>query len=407
MSPPRIIALDNPIRDYAWGSATHIPQLLGIPATGRPAAELWIGAHPDSPSRWADPTEPIEDAGVGLDALIAAAPAELLGPQVLERFGARLPFLVKVLAADRALSMQVHPDLVQARAGYAAEQQAGLAPDSPERNYSDPNHKPELAYALTDFDAFCGFRPVAQTAQFLDALAVAELAHYRELLLAEGGLRATFTCLLTLRGDVRDALVAATLAGCRRLAAEDGRWAAPARAVLLAGADFPGDVGAVLALLLNYVRLAPGEAIFLGAGNVHAYLRGACVEVLANSDNVLRCGLTGKHVDVPELLRIADFSPLPEPRWQPATDRPTTFELPVPDFTLTVTMAGVPLELAGRRPHLVLGGERRTVLRHGDELVELAPWHAAFVAAGPGGSSVRAEGRAFVVSTAAEAGAVS
>ncbi|MDQ2959406.1 MAG: mannose-6-phosphate isomerase, class I, partial [Actinomycetota bacterium] len=243
--PARVIALDNPIRHYAWGSAEHIPRLLGIEPTGRPAAELWVGAHPDSPSRWiGSPDRP------GLDALIEAAPEQLLGPAVIEQFGPRLPFLLKVLAADRALSLQVHPNLAQAQAGYRAEQAAGVPLDSAERNYSDPNHKPELAYALTDFDAFCGFRPVERTAEFLRALEVAELQPYQALLTGADGLRACFTTLLTLPGAVRDRLIVATLDGCRRLAAEGGEWAGAAAASVLAGEDFPGDVGPVLALLL-------------------------------------------------------------------------------------------------------------------------------------------------------------
>jgi mannose-6-phosphate isomerase len=409
MTEPRIIELDNPIRDYAWGSPTEIPRLLGIPATGRPAAELWVGAHPDSPSRSiSHPDQP------GLDALIQADPAGLLGPAVAAEFGPRLPFLLKVLAAERALSMQVHPNLAQARAGYQAEQAAGVPAGSPERNYSDANHKPELAYAISTFDAFCGFRPVARTVELLDALQVQQLRAYRELLAGPDGLRATFSALLTVRGTALAELVSASLAGCRRLASADGEWAGPAAASVLAGEDFPGDIGPVLALLLNFVRLAPGEAIFLGAGTVHAYLRGVCLEVLANSDNVLRCGLTGKHVDVEELIRIADFSPLAEPRWPAIGDQ---FRVPVPDFVLTVRqLAGErpgqfeqagqsgPAELADTGPHLVLAGEQPVTVTSGSASRSLRPWHAAFVAAGRPAARLAGTGRAFVVSTGVSTG---
>jgi mannose-6-phosphate isomerase len=385
-SVPQVIELDNPVREYAWGSYGHIPRLLGHPPTGRPVAELWIGAHPDSPSQWAD---------IGLDVLIAAAPERLLGTAAVQRFGPRLPFLMKLLAAERPLSLQVHPNQAQAQAGFQAEQDAGVALDSIERSYSDPYAKPELAYALTDFEAFCGFRPVAATAEYLDALGVPELAHYRELLIGEGGLRATFTTLLTLRGEARELVVAATLAGCRRLTS--GPWAAAARASVMAGEAYEGDIGPVLALLLNHVRLAPGEAIFLGAGNVHSYLHGLCVEVLANSDNVLRCGLTAKHVDVPELLRIADFEPLAEPRWRPAAGV-ASFRPPVPDFRLDVLQLGDGAgELTGDRPWLVLAGARPVRLAD----VVLAPWHAAFVGAG-GATSVTGADRAFAVTAGEE-----
>ncbi|HTZ44039.1 MAG TPA: mannose-6-phosphate isomerase, class I, partial [Jatrophihabitans sp.] len=322
-----------------------------------------------------------------------------LGAGTASRFGGRLPFLLKVLAADRALSIQVHPTREQAEAGFAAELAAGVAPESPERNYRDANHKPEMAYALTEFDAFCGFRPVADTARLFQALDVPELLAYRELLLSEGGLRTVFTTMLTLQGAARRQLIDRTVAGCRRLAATAGDWSAVAAASVLAAEDYPDDIGPVLALLLNYVRLAPGEAIFLGAGNVHAYLRGVCVELLANSDNVLRCGLTGKHVDVPELLRIADFTATPQPRREPSCSDGTrvAFRLPVPDFALAVCQGGA--ELPGDRPHLVLAGERPvTVTEPGGTAAELAPWHAAFVAAGPGACSVRSAGRSFLAS---------
>lgn len=391
MTLPRIIELDNPIRDYAWGSPTAIPQLLGTEPDGRPAAELWVGAHPDSPSRWAaGPGAP------GLDALITEQPEELLGRSAVARFGPRLPFLLKLLAADRALSLQVHPTQDQARAGHAAERAAGA-----QRNYTDPNHKPELAYAISDFQAFCGFRPVPDTLRLLDALAVAGLAPYRQLLAGPDGLRAAFTALLELIGADRDQLLAETLAGCRRLTG-DPDWKPVAEAVLLAATDHPGDFGPVLALLLNYVRLAPGEAIFLAAGNLHAYLRGTCVEVLASSDNVLRGGLTPKHVDVAELVRIADFSPLAEPRWQPdrSVDGLVRFRVPVPDFELAVlALSGQPRPLTGAGPYLLLAGEQPMTVDAGAAVI-VRPWHAVFLAAtGPDDrpATLTGTGRAFAV----------
>ncbi len=394
---PRLIPLDNAIREYAWGSVEAIPRLLGIEPTGRPAAELWIGAHPDEPSRWAGhPDRP------ALDELIDAAPEQWLGAAGIRKFGPRLPFLLKVLAADKALSMQVHPTLGQARAGFEAEEADGVPRDSAGRNYSDPNHKPELAYALTEFETFCGFRPVPDTLAYLDALAVPELAHYRCLLAGKDGLRATFTTILTLRGPAREQLICQTLAGCRRLMAEDGRWAGAARASVLAGADFPGDIGAVLALLLNYVRLAPGEAIYLGAGNVHAYLRGMCIEIMANSDNILRCGLTPKHVDVPELLRIADFTSLAEPRWQPAEPvaGQRVLQVPEPDFRLSVLELGAgDVELSGDRPHLVLSTESPVTLCCGPQVKTVRGWNSVFLAPGEQSCTVSGVGTVFVAST--------
>jgi mannose-6-phosphate isomerase len=395
---PRLIGLHNAIREYAWGSVRAIPDLLGREPTGRPAAELWMGAHPDEPSRWAEhPDRP------ALDELIAQDPRRWLGEANLAAFGPRLPFLMKVLAAERALSMQVHPSRAQAEAGFAAEEAGGARRGSAGRNYCDANHKPELAYALTEFEAFCGFRPVPATVGLLEALAVPELAGYLPLLAGQDGLRATFTTLLSLSGQARERLVEATVAGCRRLAAQDSPWAAAARASVLAAEDFPGDVGAVLALLLNYVRLAPGEAIYLGAGTVHAYLRGMCIEILANSDNVLRCGLTPKHVDIPDLLRVADFSTLAEPRWQPS--RPAEgrriFEVPVPDFRLSVLelAAGAVCLQPADGPHLVLSGDGPVTVECGPECRTISRWESVYVAPGEPACTLSGSGQVFIAGT--------
>ena len=355
---PRILRLESTVRRYAWGSPTAIPELLGVPPTGEPAAELWMGAHPSDPSRWAG-----HPAGPGLDALIAADPVWMLGAESVRRFGPSLPFLLKVLAADRCLSLQVHPDAEQARNGFADEERRGIAPDDPARNYVDASHKPELLCALTEMRALCGFRPAELTVQLFGALisaGVTELTAYRDEL--EGapntdGLRAVFTGLLGLSGPGRAALVDAVVAGCRTLVAASGPWTLAAESTLIAATDFPGDIGAVIALLLNSVSLRPGEAIYLGAGNVHAYLRGTGVEILANSDNVLRCGLTPKHIDIPELIRITDFAPMPQPEWPAASPRPgiRDFAVPVPDFRLrrVDAVAGdIPLEPG--RAYLVL-----------------------------------------------------
>jgi mannose-6-phosphate isomerase len=395
---PRLLRLHNAIREYAWGSVEAIPRLLGVEPTGRPAAELWMGAHPDEPSRWADhPDRP------ALDELIAAAPRRWLGEANLAAFGPRLPFLMKVLAADRALSMQVHPSQAQAEAGFAAEEATGAPRGSAGRNYCDPHHKPELAYALTEFDAFSGFRPVPATLELLEALAVPELAGYLPLLAGRDGLRATFTTLLSLSGQARERLVEATVAGCRRLAEQGSPWAGAARASAVAAQDFPGDIGAVLALLLNYVRLAPGEAIYLGSGTVHAYLRGVCIEILANSDNVLRCGLTPKHVDIPELLRVADFASLDEPRWQPSrpAEGQRVFTLPVPDFRLSVLDLSVEAVrlLPADGPHLVLSGDGPVTLDCGPERRTIRRWESVYLAPGETACTVSGSGQVFVAST--------
>lgn len=400
---PGVLALDGVVRNYAWGSPTLIPQLRGDQPDGRPVAELWFGAHADDPAH-------VVTQGVTLDTLIAADPKSVLGMQVAEQFGDRLPFLVKLLAAERALSIQVHPDLAQARRGFAAEDDRRIARDAPERNYRDANHKPELLCALTPFDALCGFRPVTQTLQLLDAVACPELEPVSAALRADD-LRGGFDWLL--RAPEPDRIARSVAAHMGRLA-DDPRWAGAARSVALIVTDFPDDIGVALSLLLNDVRLEPGEAIYLGAGNVHCYLRGMGVEVMANSDNVLRCGLTPKHVDVDELMRITDFTALREPRLRPAWQDAmgADFEVPVPDFRLSV------VDLDGYRkpgsdhgscaagdaelPYLVLCTSGQVEVTVGRDVLSLTPGGAAFVPARTSVFTLRGTGRTFLATAGAE-----
>jgi mannose-6-phosphate isomerase len=290
-----------------------IPDLLGheVPSP-HPQAEMWLGAHP------ADSSHLIHaDGGKTslLDAL-GADPKYLLGPKRSERWDSTLPFLLKVLAADEPLSLQAHPSIEQARAGFAREDAAGIARDASNRNYKDANHKPELICALTELDALVGFRDPAATVRLLRALEVPELAGHAELLAAQpdaDGLRALFTTWITLPQAMLDTLVPALQEGCVGLAGDDGEFSTEARTVLELSERYPGDAGVLAALLLNRVTIDPGEALYLPAGNLHAYLSGAGIEIMANSDNVLRGGLTPKHVDVPELLRVLDFHSTPPP----------------------------------------------------------------------------------------------
>ena len=322
--------LDNPIRDYSWGSASDLPDFLGLPPDGGPQAELWMGAHPSAPSR-------VLRGGMAwpLPELIAEDPAGELGPVVLQRYGARLPFLFKVLAAAEPLSLQVHPDKRHAEAAHAAEVSSGAA----ERDYPDDNHKPELLCALRDgFEALCGFRPVPDTVALLDDLAAPELAAYRRLLAASpgaDGLRALVTEILTMRDD-HTAVIAAVRDGCARLAAGDGRWAAACAAYAGLAAAYPRDPGVLVALLLNHAVLAEGDALFVAAGVAHCYLHGFAAELMASSDNVLRAGLTGKRVNVPELLQVLDFRPSPLHVLRPQRDgSEETYPVPVDDFRLS------------------------------------------------------------------------
>ncbi|GAA4794575.1 mannose-6-phosphate isomerase, class I [Actinomycetospora chlora] len=301
--------LRGSVRTYAWGSRTHLAELLGeeVPSP-HPQAELWLGAHRDEPSRLNG-----TDAGDRtLADVLAADPTGSLGPARRQRWSDRLPYLLKVLAADEPLSLQAHPSAEQAAAGYAREEAAGVPRTAAERNYPDPLPKPELLCALTEFHALAGFRDAAQTVRLLRALDVRALDHHTELLAAQpdaDGLRALFTTWITLPQRAVDELVPALLDGCVALVRAHGEFTTEARTLLDLGERYPGDAGVLAALLLNRVVLAPGQCLYQPAGSPHAYLAGAGVELMANSDNVLRCGLTPKHVDVPELLRVLDFAP--------------------------------------------------------------------------------------------------
>jgi mannose-6-phosphate isomerase len=331
--------LRGAIRTYAWGSRTAIAEFTGrsIPAA-HPEAELWFGAHPADPA-W------LETAG-GEKSLLEALvddPEGQLGAVTRARFGDVLPFLVKVLAADEPLSLQAHPSAEQAAEGYLREERLGIPLSSPMRNYRDTRHKPELLVALQPFEALAGFRPVARSIELLKALAVSDLEPYIALLNDQSdadGLRALFTTWITAPQPDIDVLVPAVLDGAiHYLSSGTTEFAAETKTVLELGERYPGDAGVLAALLLNRISLAPGEAIFVAAGNLHAYLRGIAVEVMANSDNVLRGGLTPKHVDVPELLRVLDFTPTPAEQLRPPTHRDglgLVYDTPTEEFAVSV-----------------------------------------------------------------------
>jgi mannose-6-phosphate isomerase len=303
--------LEPMVQPYAWGSRTAIARLQGRPGpTAGPEAELWMGAHPSAPSG-------VDRAGVRttLDAVIAADPLDELGAASVALFGDRLPFLLKVLAAEKALSIQVHPSREQAEAGFRAENERGLPPGDKARNYVDDWPKPELLCALTPFEVLAGMRTAGDAARLLRALGVVELAAVTAMLesaaagpeaLASEVLTAALGLVLTWPAVDRAALIDSVVAACGRLAAETGPYAAACKAAVRLAAEHPGDLGIVASLLLRHAELRPGQGVFLPANGLHSYLHGTGIEVLANSDNVVRAGLTGKHIDVPELLKLTD-----------------------------------------------------------------------------------------------------
>ncbi len=300
--------LRNAVRPYAWGSRTTIPELLGRPVPApHPEAELWMGAHPGDPSRVVseDGTER------SLLELVESDPVGQLGEECAGRWGGRLPFLLKILAVEEPLSMQAHPSAEQAAEGWAREEAAGIPRDAPNRNYPDPTAKPELVCALTEFHALAGFRDPRRTVRLLRAIDTPGLTRYTELLAAQpdpAGLRALFTTLITMPQPTLDQLLPEVLDACVRHVKDHGEFDTECRTVLELGEAHPHDAGVLAALLLNRLTLHAGEALYLPAGNLHLYLHGTAVEILANSDNILRGGLTPKHVDVPELLRVVDFA---------------------------------------------------------------------------------------------------
>ena len=390
-----MIRLINPTQHYAWGSTTAIPDLLGLPTTAEPVAESWMGAHPSAPSRVTT-----ADGETGLDRLIAADAEVLLGSDVVARFGPALPYLLKIIAADSPLSLQVHPDLEQARRGYAAEEAAGIPVDAPHRNYRDRNHKPELVYALTPFEALCGFRAPRRVAELLRGLDAPLAKQLDGLLTAQPsyeGIRAAFTQLLEpATRPTPDEVVEVAEACAARLDVGSPSPRADRTVVLLASA-YPGDPGVVTSLLLNPVTLQPGDAMFVPAGGVHAYLHGMAVEIMASSDNVLRAGLTPKHVDVDELLRNVDYVAAPPIRIAPEVFHGATrvFYAPVDDFELSVTTVDDDLvhPLPGRGPRILLclGGEL-TVASSGDGNITLCKGESLFAPASDGELTARGHG---------------
>jgi mannose-6-phosphate isomerase len=318
-----VYKLHNQVKHYEWGSADFIPRLTGIESDGSPCAELWMGSRPGSSSRINLP-----DGEIGLDECIARDACRYLGPHIAERYGT-LPFLFKVLAVEKPLSIQAHPNPDQARAGFDRENRAGLAPDAPNRNYRDSNHKPEILCALsygaglsygtglpceqgTPFIGMCGFRDPSAIRRLLgdfgSALAaegLAPLLQALEMPDPAGALRHFLQALFDLSPPVRRTLTEYILASPHAGHDTHDEWELMRQFARL----YPEDPAILAPLYLNVFRLEPGEAIFLKAGVLHAYVHGCGVELMADSDNVLRGGLTAKHIDVPELLRILDFTP--------------------------------------------------------------------------------------------------
>lgn len=354
-----LVFIQNSPRAYAWGSTEALPAVLRQEPTGEPQAELWLGDHAGGPAQ-------VSRGGSQPITLIDLINED---PNAYGVDGGQLPFLLKVLGIGSPLSIQVHPARDAAVAGFAREEAAGVPLDAPERNYRDRNHKPELLVALTPVRALSGFRPVEQVHDDLSLI-----VRHAGTCGAQGS-QALFSLYATLsqamregEREARNAVLDWTYSGrsfvtdaahALGMLAQEHRvpGLAPVRREVLGliAQSYPGDPGIFVSLLMNIAELAPGEAIFLNAGQLHAYLSGVGVEVMASSDNVIRAGLTPKHIDVAELRHILDLSTLERPIFQATTVQGglTTWQPPVSDFVLHRVRVGLPDE-----EHVVVGDER-------------------------------------------------
>lgn len=414
------VEITNTPRDYAWGSETAIPDLLGSPRTGDPQAELWLGTHPSNPSRVVHP-----DAVGG-----AADLAELL-----RREGQPpLPFLLKVLAAERPLSLQAHPTPERAREGFERENAAGVPIDAPHRNYRDASHKPEIIVALSPtFDALCGFRPVEEVRDIVNLFVTIDsarsapswdvlgrLVHYLEDSQAIGRpdaevLQRAFEWLVAGGPEVEELVSLVVLLAEMALHPAHAHMTEPytkaVETVVRLGEEYPGDPGIVVSLLLNRVTLTAGQSLFLPAGNIHAYLSGLGIEVMASSDNVLRGGLTPKHVDVAELLEVLEFGVLPVPYLEPGHPAPglSVFAPPVPDFELVradldgeAGPSSAEYEPAGGAIVLCTSGAASIAGAHGS--ITLVRGQAAYVSADEGSLTLAGTATLFLAAPSRTAG---
>jgi mannose-6-phosphate isomerase len=322
--------LKNPVQHYAWGSHTHIQTLTGASSTTEPMAELWMGAHPVAPSRIFASND-----WVPLDDFIRQFPEQTLGGETAKKYHHTLPFLFKLLAAEKPLSIQAHPDKIRAEKGYARENHLGIAMDDPRRNYKDANHKPECICALTPFAGLKGFRNIIDIGAQLSGLCPKSLAKELEILRTKG-LKPFFKALMEIPAARKTTVIGETVrnANADAIANPVFQW------VLTLFQHYPEDIGILFPAILNLFCLSPGEALFLPAGELHAYLDGFGIEIMANSDNVLRGGLTPKHIDVPELMNILNFSEstLSILRPEPFSLMEAAYSTPAEEFSLSVIM---------------------------------------------------------------------
>ncbi|MDE9578305.1 mannose-6-phosphate isomerase [Citrobacter koseri] len=368
--------LINSVQNYAWGSKTALTELYGIAnPSQQPMAELWMGAHPKSSSR----IEGADGKAVSLRDVIEHDKATLLGESVAKRFG-ELPFLFKVLCAAQPLSIQVHPNKHNSEMGFAKENAAGIPMDAAERNYKDPNHKPELVFALTPFLAMNAFREFSEIVSLLQPVSGAHtaIAHFLQEPNAER-LSQLFASLLNMQGDEKSRALAVLKAALNNQQGE------PWQTIRVISEFYPDDSGLFSPLLLNVVKLNPGEAMFLFAETPHAYLQGVALEVMANSDNVLRAGLTPKYIDIPELVANVKFVAKPADQLLTTPVKHGTeldFPIPVEDFAFSLhDLSAQETAISQQSAAILFCVEGEAVLSKGEQRLVLKPGESAFIGA--------------------------
>lgn len=351
--------MNNKIQNYAWGSTSSIHDLFGFSnETNEPQAEVWMGTHPNGCSE-----VQIEQNTLPLSELIKQNQPAYLSAETAAKFG-DLPFLFKILAAEHALSIQVHPSKQDAEIGFEKEQSAGIPLNASHRNYKDPNHKPELVYALTEYQAMNGFRPTSEIISFFSELAIPELQGLVDDLIdnqTSKGLASFFSGLLSLEGEQKEMALTVLLAQARITDLPLFNL------ILELETQYPGDIGLFAPLLLNVITLKPGEAMFLDAETPHAYLKGTGLEIMANSDNVLRAGLTPKYMDVKELVACTRFEEKPFDSLLLAPneiDDILEYPVPVDDFKFAIVKQANQRTLDVRTAEILLPLDSPLVITH-------------------------------------------
>lgn len=394
-----ILRMINPIQAYAWGSKSFISELLNnTEHDGTPQAELWMGAHPKSSSLIQN-----GENQVNLNYIIAEDPCDFLGSVITRSYCDQMPFLLKVLAAEAPLSIQAHPNQKQARDGFARENKQGIPIDAPQRNYKDANHKPELIVALTTFTAMCGFRAypelVANLKQFLPGY---DEKRYTDFLLQPSpqSLKDFFASLLNLSSDERKKLLTTYMNKIAQFTPANEKETLIRNWSIELNKQYPDDIGIISPILLNIIVLQPFEALYLEAGVLHSYLHGAGMEIMANSDNVLRGGLTPKHIDTDELVNVLDFLPrnIQPITAQEMSQTELSYLTPAQEFILSmikhISETTTEIEFAGS-PEILFCYEGNFVIENCSQFLSLEKGQSLFIPYEVDGYCVQGKGILF------------